>query len=78
MTFDGGGLMLDAVDRAEAKDRASVIAAVAATKDFTGALGTWSFDANGDTTNRMMSVNTIENGEFKFVKAVGGAPSKAE
>jgi hypothetical protein len=26
----------------------------------------------------MMSVNTIENGEFKFVKAVGGAPSKAE
>ena len=76
--YEAARVLLDAVDRAEAKDRASVIAAVAATKDFTGALGTWSFDANGDTTNRMMSVNTIENGEFKFVKAVGGAPSKAE
>ena len=76
--YEAARVLLDAIDRAEAKDRASVIAAVAATKDFTGALGTWSFDANGDTTNRMMSVNTIENGEFKFVKAVGGAPSKAE
>ncbi len=76
--YEAARVLLDAIDRAESKDRASVIAAVAATKDFTGALGTWSFDANGDTTNRMMSVNTIENGEFKFVKAVGGAPSKAE
>jgi len=76
--YEAARVLLDAIDRAEAKDRASVIAAVAATRDFTGALGTWSFDANGDTTNRMMSVNTIENGEFKFVKAVGGAPSKAE
>jgi branched-chain amino acid transport system substrate-binding protein len=76
--YEAARVLLDAIDRAEAKDRASVIAAVAATKDFTGALGTWSFDANGDTTNRMMSVNTIEDGEFRFVKAVGGAPSKAE
>ena len=75
--YEAARVLLDAIDRAESKDRASVIAAVAATKDFTGALGTWSFDANGDTTNRMMSVNTIENGELKFVKAVGGAPSKA-
>lgn len=75
--YEAARVLLDAIDRAETKDRAAVIAAVAATKDFTGALGTWSFDANGDTTNRTMSVNTIADGDFKFVKAVGGGAPKA-
>jgi branched-chain amino acid transport system substrate-binding protein len=51
---------------------------VAATKDFTGALGTWSFDANGDTTNRLMSVNTVKDGKFEFVKAAGSGAGKAQ
>jgi len=50
--------------------RASVLDEVSRTKDFTGALGTWSFDANGDTTNRTMSVNTVKDGEFVTVKVV--------
>jgi len=75
--YEAGRVLLDAIDRAETKDRAAIIAAVAATKDFQGALGTWSFDANGDTTNRMMSVNTVKDGEFAFVKAAGGGAGKA-
>jgi branched-chain amino acid transport system substrate-binding protein len=47
-----------------------VLDEVSRTKDFTGALGTWSFDANGDTTNRTMSVNTVKDGEFVTVKVV--------
>jgi branched-chain amino acid transport system substrate-binding protein len=50
--------------------RASVLEEVGRTKDFTGALGTWSFDSNGDTTNRTMSVNTVKDGEFVSVKVV--------
>jgi len=54
--------------------RANVLAEVAKTKDFEGALGTWSFDANGDTTNRTMSVNTVvkseTGGTFSQVKVV--------
>jgi branched-chain amino acid transport system substrate-binding protein len=50
--------------------RASVLEEVGRTKDFTGALGTWSFDANGDTTNRVMSVNSVKGGEFTTVKVV--------
>ena len=50
--------------------RASVLEEVAKTKDFVGALGTWSFDANGDTTNRTMSVNTVKDGNFITVKVV--------
>ncbi|MFZ9881581.1 MAG: branched-chain amino acid ABC transporter substrate-binding protein [Phycisphaerales bacterium] len=50
--------------------RESVLAEVGKTKDFTGALGTWSFDANGDTTNRTFSVNTVKDGKFTTVKVV--------
>jgi branched-chain amino acid transport system substrate-binding protein len=50
--------------------RATVLEEVGRTKDFSGALGTWSFDANGDTTNRTFSVNTVKDGEFTTVKVV--------
>ena len=76
--YEACAVLLAAIDRAEAKDRASILAAVAATKDFGGALGTWSFDANGDTTNRLMSVNTVKDGKFEFVKAAGSGAGKAE
>jgi branched-chain amino acid transport system substrate-binding protein len=76
--YEACRVLLDAIDRAEAKDRASILAAVAATKDFKGALGTWSFDENGDTTNRTMSVNTVKDGEFSFVKAVAGGADQAK
>ena len=76
--YEAGRVLLDAIDRADKKDRASVLAAVAATKDFTGALGTWSFDENGDTTNKTMSVNTIKDGDFSFLKAVVGGAAKAK
>ena len=71
--YEAGRVLLDAISRAKTKDRAAVLAAVAATKDFHGALGTWSFDQNGDTTNRGMSVNTVKDGKFDFVKAVDGS-----
>ena len=69
--YECGRVLLDAIKRAKTKDRAAILAAVAATKDFDGALGTWSFDANGDTTSKIMSGQTVENGDFKFVKVLG-------
>jgi branched-chain amino acid transport system substrate-binding protein len=71
--YEAARVLLDAIDRAESKDRESIRAAVAATKDFVGALGTWSFDENGDTTNRIMSGQTVKDGKFEFVKVLGGA-----
>ena len=35
-----------------------------ATSNFTGVLGTWSFDANGDTTLTTMSGRQVVNGKF--------------
>ncbi|MSR44160.1 MAG: branched-chain amino acid ABC transporter substrate-binding protein [Phycisphaerales bacterium] len=69
--YEAARVVLDAIARAQTKDRAGVLAAVAATKDFDGVLGKWSFDANGDTSSRVMSGQTVKNGQFVFVKVLG-------
>jgi len=50
--------------------RANVLKNVMGTKDFTGVLGTWSFDANGDTTLTQMSGQQVKNGAFEFVQVL--------
>lgn len=59
------------VDAGTEITRENVLKEVAATKNFEGALGTWSFDENGDTTLTTMSGNTVKNGQFEFVKLLG-------
>jgi branched-chain amino acid transport system substrate-binding protein len=76
--YEAARVLLDAIRRAPVKDRASILKAVGETRDFDGALGTWSFDANGDTTNKVMSINAIKDGKFVFVKRAGdSAPAAA-
>jgi len=62
---------IDAMGRASGKNRAAIVAAIAATKDYDGALGKWGFDANGDTTMATMSGNIVKSGQFQFVKLLG-------
>jgi len=69
--YEAARVALDAIKRAGAKDRAAITAAIAATKDFEGALGQWSFDANGDTTMKVMVVEVIKDGQFVPAKIVG-------
>jgi branched-chain amino acid transport system substrate-binding protein len=69
--YEAAKVVIDAIRRAGKKDRAAIVDAVAATKDFDGALGKWSFDANGDTTQKVVSGNTVKNGKFEFVKLLG-------
>lgn len=73
--YEAARVLLDAIKRAPTKDRAAVLKAVSQTKDFDGALGRWSFDANGDTTNRVMSINSVKDGKFVFVRRAGDAPA---
>jgi branched-chain amino acid transport system substrate-binding protein len=61
-SWEAGQVVIDAIKRADAKDREKIRAAIAATKDFDGLNGKWSFDANGDTSMDVMS-------GFKVVKA---------
>ncbi|HEU5103032.1 MAG TPA: branched-chain amino acid ABC transporter substrate-binding protein [Roseiflexaceae bacterium] len=68
--YESANVALAAIDKVCAKDRAKIRDAVFATKDFQGILGTWSFDANGDTTLTTMSGSQVKGGKFEFVQAI--------
>jgi branched-chain amino acid transport system substrate-binding protein len=68
-TYDACRVVLDAIDRVGAKDRAAITRAVLATRDHDGLLGSWSFDANGDITLRRVSRLTVAEREFVFLSA---------
>ncbi len=70
--YETAKVVLEAIRRAGKKDRNAIRKAIAETKDYEGALGKWSFDSNGDTTLTTMSGNTVKNGQFEFVKVLGG------
>ena len=58
---------LEAIRRAGKKDRDAIREAVAAYNVEDSALGPFSFDKNGDTTMTVMSGNTVQDGQFRFV-----------
>ncbi|MCC7369023.1 MAG: branched-chain amino acid ABC transporter substrate-binding protein [Chloroflexi bacterium] len=62
--YEAAKVALDAIARAGTKDREAIRAAVFATSNYDGVLGTWSFDANGDTTLTTMSGRAVVGGKF--------------
>jgi branched-chain amino acid transport system substrate-binding protein len=70
--YEAAKVALAAIERAGSKDRAAIVDAALAIKDFDqGALPAWSFDANGDVTLTTVSGYMVADGEFKFVKLLG-------
>lgn len=69
--YEAAKVVIDAIRRAGVKDRAKILEALRTTKDFEGALGTWSFDENGDTSLTLLSGNTVTDGDFAFVTILG-------
>lgn len=71
--YEAGKVALATIERAGKKDRQAVIDACLSIRDFDrGALGVWSFDANGDSTLRTLSGSVVKDGKFVFVKMLGG------
>lgn len=70
--YEAMNVALEAIERAGKKDRAAILTEIANTKDYEGALGTWSFDENGDTTldraTNTMGGYKVVNGKFEFQK----------
>ncbi len=69
--YEAAKVVLRTIEVAGKKDRQALLDAAAKIQDFDGALGKWSVDANGDTTLRTMSGNTVKDGDFSFVKLLG-------
>jgi branched-chain amino acid transport system substrate-binding protein len=61
--YDAANIIIQAVENAGA-ERAAVRAYVANLKDFKGVLGTYGFDQNGDTTNKIISLWTVQGNDW--------------
>ena len=68
--YEAMSLALDAIARSKTGKKDDVIKALFATKDRDSVLGTYSIDANGDTTLTDYGVYKIENGEQAFLETV--------
>ena len=75
--YEAAGTVLAAIEKAAATNpadttalRAAVLKAVSETKDYEGALGKWSFNAEGDTSLTAMSGNIVKDGKFVFDSVV--------
>ncbi len=66
--YDAMGVALAAIDKAGSKDPKDVLAALKNLGEYSGALGTFSFDKDGDTTLRQMNAYQVKNGEWTWVK----------
>jgi branched-chain amino acid transport system substrate-binding protein len=74
--YECGRVALEAIRRANKKERAAIVEAALSLKDFDGTLGRWSFDKNGDISLEMISGFVVEDGKFKFVKLLGPGETK--
>jgi branched-chain amino acid transport system substrate-binding protein len=68
--YEATGVALAAINSVCQKDRAAIMGAVFATKDYDGILGKWSFDANGDTSLTTMSGFQVKSGKFEFQQTI--------
>jgi len=64
--YVAANIIIDAV-KAVGPDRAKVRAWVASLKDYKSIIGTFSFDKNGDTTNKIISVYAVKNGKCEWL-----------
>lgn len=62
--YESANVALAAINSVCKKDRAAILGAVFATKDFDGVTGKFSIDANGDTSSTAMSGFQIKGGKF--------------
>jgi len=75
--YEAAKVALAAIKKVNKKDRDAIREAILATKDFgEGAIGTWSFDENGDISAQIFSISKIEGGNFVPVKELDMAKEK--
>jgi branched-chain amino acid transport system substrate-binding protein len=69
--YEATQVAIEAIRRANKKDRNAIREACLGIRDFDGALGKWTFDENGDTSMKTMSGQAVKGGKFVFVKVLG-------
>jgi branched-chain amino acid transport system substrate-binding protein len=76
--YEAAKVALAAIKKVNKKDRDAIREAILATKNFgEGAIGTWSFDENGDISAQIFTISKIEGSRFVPVKELDMAKEKA-
>jgi branched-chain amino acid transport system substrate-binding protein len=72
--YEVANVLLDAIERAYNANgevtREGVVRELFASSTYSGVLGTWSFDQDGDTTHTELSGQRLQGGEFGFDKVI--------
>jgi branched-chain amino acid transport system substrate-binding protein len=68
--YEAMNLALDAIKRSKTGDKADVLKALFATKDRQSVLGTYSIDANGDTTLTDYGAYGVKDGQLTFDQTI--------
>jgi len=69
--YEAAVVVIQALDKAGAKDRAAIMEALMGTADFNGLLGTsWGFTEEGDNSNQTMGLNQVQGGEIVFLNLI--------
>jgi branched-chain amino acid transport system substrate-binding protein len=68
--YESMKVALNAIEKAGKKDRAAILDAIRNTKDYNGAMGTWSFDENGDISLDDIRAFKAEGGKYVFQKYI--------
>jgi branched-chain amino acid transport system substrate-binding protein len=68
--YEAMELALDAIKRSKTAEKGDVVKALFSTKDRKSVLGTYSIDANGDTTLTDYGVYAIKKGDLEFDKTI--------
>jgi branched-chain amino acid transport system substrate-binding protein len=69
-SYDAMGVVLEAIERVGAPDRAGVVEAAFGTRNFPGLQGRFSFDANGDADLRRGTRLTVRGGRFQPLRVL--------
>lgn len=65
-------VIIDSINRAATQDRAGILAAMSATRDFQSIVGPLTFNADGDPQSYVMSGFKVEGGKYVFADTISG------
>ena len=66
--YEATNIAIEAIRQGGKKDRAAVLSAMKALKDYPGLFGRQNFDQKGDTLIRDIGIFTVKGGRFAFIK----------
>ena len=69
--YDATNIVIEAIRKANSKDRQAILRAMHEVKDFQGVIGTTNFDEKGDSLNQFIGVFKVEGGQWKYIGPAG-------